>query len=640
MAGILDSKKFGVRILIGVFVGMIAVSMLLYLVPQGTDSGAVSTEALARIGDQTISVDDVRQQLNQISARTQNQIPKQLEALYAQQLLKQMVFQKELELEARRLGIRITDEERAERIRLFLPTAYSGGAFVGMDRYAAEVQQRFGMGVGEFEEEVRKALLQEKFRRLVTDGLAPSQSELIDEFRYRNEKIQLAYTSINPADLESKIVPDEAAIKAAYEKNKASYLVPERRVLRYALADLQQIRQSVQVTDDELKSLYQSRIQLYQVPNRVHAEHILFRTAGKTDAEVAEIRKKAEDVLKQARGKSKFEDLAKKYSEDTSKDKGGDLGWIEQGQTVPEFEKAAFGLPKGAISDLVRTQFGFHIIRSVDKETAHTKPFEEVKDSLRAPVLLGKADQKAADQADQIAAVIRKSNKGSIDDLAHEFHLTVADSRPIAAQEPTLEFGNSPEVQEAIFRLRQGDLSMPIRTDRGYVVLSVKDIRTAHQGSLEEVRDRVVRELKRSLAASAARSKADELVRRLKSGEKFESACKAAGLTAKSSDPFSRKDSLPDVASGRQLAPAFSLKTGDTGAPLALGANWLVYQLKAKIEPNPDDFMKQRMELADAVLKTKRELSFEAFQTSLEERLKKEGKVKLMPERLKEFGRS
>jgi peptidyl-prolyl cis-trans isomerase D len=640
MAGILDNKKFGVRVLIGVFVGMIAVSMLLYLVPQGTDSGVASTGALARIGDQTISVEDVRAQLNQISSRTQNQIPPQLEALYAQQLLKQMVFQKELELEARRLGIRVSDDERAERIRLIIPTAYSGGAFVGNDRYAAEVQQRYGMGINEFEEEVRKELLVEKFRRLVTDGVIPSQTELLDEFRYRNEKIQLAYASINPADLESKIVPDESALKSEFEKNKARYQVPERRVLRYALADLQQIRQSVQVSDDELKSLYQSRIQLYQVPNRVHAQHILLRTVGKTDAEVAEIRKKAEDVLKEARGKSKFEDLAKKYSEDTSKDKGGDLGWIEQGQTVPEFEKAAFGLPKGAISDIVRTQFGFHIIRSVDKETAHTKPFDEVKDSLRAPVLLGKADQKAADQADQIAAAIRKSNKGSIDDLAREFHLTAADSRPIAAMEPTLEFGNSPEIQEAIFRLRQGELNLPIRTDRGYVVLSVKDIRPAHQGSLDEVRDRLVQDLKRSLSASAARSKADDLVRRLKSGEKFESACKALGLTSKSSDPFSRKDSLPDVASGRQLSPAFSLKTGDTGAPLALGANWLVYQLKAKTEPNPDDFMKQRVELVDAVLKIKRDLSFEAFQSSLEERLKKEGKVKIMSERLKEFGRS
>src|SRR5437870_13554739 len=119
-------------------------------------------------------------------------------------------------------------------------------------------------------------------------------------------------------------------------------------------------------------------------------------TVGKPDAEVDEIKKKAEDVLKQAKKGAKFDELAKKYSEDPgTKDKGGDLGWIVQGQTVPEFEKAAFSLPKGGISDLVRTQYGFHIVKVLDHENAHTQPFEEVRASIEAPMLLSRADQKA-----------------------------------------------------------------------------------------------------------------------------------------------------------------------------------------------------------------------------------------------------
>ncbi len=104
-------------------------------------------------------------------------------------------------------------------------------------------------------------------------------------------------------------------------------------MVRYALVDVNQIRQNTQVSDDELKMQYQQDIQQYQVPNRVHVEHILFMTVGKTDAEVEEISKKAEDVLKQANKKgAKFEELAKKYSEDPgTKDKGGDLGWIVAG---------------------------------------------------------------------------------------------------------------------------------------------------------------------------------------------------------------------------------------------------------------------------------------------------------------------
>jgi peptidyl-prolyl cis-trans isomerase D len=635
MAGIFDNRKTMVRIFIGVVVGLLAVSMLLYLVPQGPATGDAAPDAVARIGDQTVTVADVREQFAQISSR--GQIPKQLEALYAQQILNQLVFQKELELEGRRLGIRVSDEERADRIRQFLPTAFSGGTFVGMDRYSAEVQSRFGMSVPQFEELVRQGLLEEKFRRLVTDGISVSPAEVQEEFRYRNQKIKLAYAYIKPEDLEAKQVPDDAAIQSEFEKNKAQYQVPERRVVRYALADLNQLRQSIQVSDDELKALYQSRIQLYQVPNRVHVEHILFRTTGKTDAEVAEIRKKAEDVLKLAKKGAKFEDLAKKYSEDTSKDKGGDLGWIEQGQTVAEFEKAAFSLPKDGISDLVRTQFGFHIIKAVDKETAHTKSFDEVKESLRTPLLLEKADQRAADQAEQIAAVVRKSNRGSLDDLASQFHLTVAETRPVAATDVLLELGNSPEIKDAIFRLRQGELASPIRTDRGYVVLTVKEILPAHAGTLAEVRDRVLADLKRTMAATAARSLAEELVRRVKAGEKFAAVAKSLGLESKTSDSFARNGSISGVASGRQLASAFHMNSGEAGAPLSLGNNWLVYQVVAKEEPDPANFDKDKQSLAEQVLQNKRNLAFEAFRTGLQNRLKQEGKLQLMPERLKNF---
>lgn len=637
MAGVFGNKKTSVRILIGIFIGLIAVSMLLYLVPQGSDTGRASSDAIATIGDETVTVAEVRQQLQQISSR--GQIPKALEALYAQQILRQLIFQKELEFEAKRLGVRVTDEERADRIRQFLPTVYSGGSFVGMDRYAAEVQARFGMSVSQFEELIRQGLLEEKFRRLVTDGIGADTLDLQEEFRYRSEKIKLAYAFIKPEDLEAKLNPEEAAIKAAYERNKVKYQMPERRVARYALADLIKIRQSIQVSDDELKALYQSRIQLYQVSNRVHVAHILFRTTGKTDAEVEEIRKKAEDVLKEVKKKNaKFEELAKKYSEDVTKDKGGDLGWIEQGQTVAQFEQAAFNLPKGAISDLVRTQFGFHIIKILDKETAHTKPFDEVKESLRGPLLLERTDQKAAEQAEQIAAVVRKSTRGSIDELAKQFGLTVADTRPVAVTDALLELGNSQEIKDAIFRRREGELSSPVRTDRGYIVLSVKEIQPAHQGTLQEVRDRVVGDLKREMATTAARTEADDLVRRVKAGEKLEAAAKALGVEVKATDSFARNGSVSGVASGRQLAAAFQSKAGETGAPLSIGSNWLVYQVVEKEEPNPAAFDKLRKELEEQVLQNKRGLAFEAFRTALEKRLKQEGQLKLNPERMKDFG--
>jgi peptidyl-prolyl cis-trans isomerase D len=634
-----DKSKLGYRILLGAVVLALGGSMLLYLVPQGpaTGGGTLSSDTVAKIGDETVTTQDIQQQLSQIERN--NQVPPQLKGFYAQQILQQLVFQREIEYEAKRLGITVSDQERADRIKLYLPMAFNGGAFIGMDQYTALVQQRFQLPVATFEELIRQGLLEEKFRKLVTDGISVGPAELQDGYRYKNEKVKLDYALIKPEDLEAKITPTDAEIKAAYEKNKSKYQVPERRSVRYAILDINQLRSTIQIPEDVLKKQYQDNIQQYEVPSQVHVQHILFKTVGQTDALVEETKKKAEDVLKQAKKGAKFDELAKKYSEDPgSKDKGGDLGWIRQGQTVPEFEKTAFSLAPGQISDLVKTQYGFHIIKVLEKQNAHTKPFEEVKDSIRTPLLLTEADKQANNTADQLSAAIRRSGKVSLDDLAKQYHLTLGQTRPVSASDPILELGNSQDVKDEIFRLRPGDLSLPIRNDRGYVILSVKDVFAAHQGTLEEVRDRVIADLKKEQSVLQAKSKADELLKRVKAGEKFDAAAKALGLEAKTSDSISRDGSIPGAASGKQLSAAFNLKQGDAGVPLSLGQNWLVYRVAEKVEADPASFEAQKKQLTDELLQSKRDVAFEAFRSALSDRLRKEGKLQLMPEKLKSLG--
>ena len=636
MAGA-NNSKLGYRILLGAVVLLLGGSMLLYLVPQGTNTGEASTDTVAKVGDDSVTVQDIRQQLEQIK-RT-NQVIPQLESIYAQQILQSLVYQKEIEFEAKRLGITISDQERADRIRQIFPAAFKGGTFVGMDQYAAMVRQGFQMTVPTFEDLIRESLLEQKFRKLVTDGISVGPDELQEGFRYKNEKVKLDYALIKPEDLEAKIVPTDSEIKDAYEKNKSRYQVPQRRSVRYGLLDFNQVRQGIQISDDDLKAQYMKNIQQYQVPNQVHVQHILLMTVNKTDAEVEEIKKRAEDVLAQAKKGAKFDELAKKYSEDPgSKDKGGDIGWIRQGQTVPEFEKTAFSMAPSQISDLVKTQYGFHIIKVLEKETAHTKPFEEVKESLRAPLLLSQTDRLASDTADKLSSDIRKSTKLSLDDLAKQYHLIVGETRPVAATDPLLELANSQDVKEAIFRLKSGELSLPIKTDRGYVVLLLKNDVPAHQGTLEEVRDRVITDLKKEKSTEMAKSKADELGKRVKAGEKFDAAAKALGLDPKTSDSIARSGSIPGAASGKQLSAAFNLKAGDVGAPLSLGQSWMVYRVAEKVEANPAEFEAQKKQLTEELLQSKRDLAYQAFRTALSDRLKQEGKLKLMPEKMKGFG--
>ncbi len=636
MLDALQKKNLGVRILLGIVLGLISVGMLVYLIPGQGSSSVSSNDVVAEVGGQQVTTLEVSQQLQRIARR--GSIPRSLEPLYAQQILNQLVYERMIELEAKRLGIRVTDPERAERIRQLLPSAVAGENFVGMERYAAEVQLRFDMGVGEFEELIRQGLLEEKFRRLVTDGISVTPEEVQEEFRRRNEKVKIEYALIKPDELESKVAASDAELASNFEKNKARYVVPERRVVRFAMLDVNQLRQRISVSDEELRAYYNQHIDLYRIQNRVRLSHILFKTIGKTDAEVEEIRKKAEETLNKARHGAKFEDLAKQYSEDTTKDKGGDLGWIVQGQTVPEFEKAAFNLPPGSISDLVRTQYGFHIIKVMEHQAARTQSFEEVRGSI-LPIFAGeKADRQSSDQADQIAAAIRRSNRQPLEDIANQFKMTLGETRPVSATDPVPELGSAPELREAIFRLRQGELSSPIRTERGYVVLTVKEVQPVHPGTLAEVREKVAADFRREKAVELAKTRAEELARRGQSGEGLAAAAKALGFELKTSDTFPRTGSVPGAGSARQLSAAFTLAVGQMAPPVALGANWMVFRVVAREEARSEDFEKQRRDLEQQVLQSKRGLAYEAFRSALEDRMKREGKLKIIPDNLKRLG--
>jgi len=639
MAGVLDSKKTGVRILLGVVIGVLAITMLTYLIPQGPGgTGAASADTVATVGGQNITLQDIQQQLSLVEQN--GRVPKFMESFYAGQILDRLIYQKEIEYEADRLGITVTNDEITTLIKQLLPAAFNGDNPVNVDQYAAIVQQRFQLTVPAFETDIRRELLLEKFQKLVTDGISASPAELRDQFVYQNEKVKLDYVLIKPEDLEGKINPDEAELKAYFEKNKAKFQEPERRAVRYALIDVNKLKQSVQISDDELKKFYQSNIAQYQVPERVHVEHILLFTRGMTtDAQIAEVQKRAEDVLKEVKKGGKFEDLAKKYSEDEqTKNKGGDLGWLMKGQTVAAFEKAAFGTPKGATSDLVKTEYGFHILKILDHEVAHTRPFEEVKPELMVNAKANKGEAEASARADDVSKAIRKSNKVSLDDLAKQFNLEVAETAPVSPTDPLLYFGNAPAVKDELFRLNKGEVSMPLKTDRGYVVLSLKSVTPPHAGAFDEERLKVIDAVKKEKSVEQVKSKAEELEKKVKAGEKFDAAAKALGLDPKTSDMTPRSGSISGVGSGRQLAAAFGKKVGEVGPAMNLGANWFVYRVADKSEPNPDDFEKQKKDLTQQVLQEKRELAFAAFRSALEDRLKKEGKLKINREKLQSFG--
>lgn len=629
MLDTLQKRGQAVRIVLIVVISVIALSMLITLLPGSMSSPSASPDVVVEVGGQPVTATAVRRQIQLASGG--RPIPPAIEPLYAKQFLDQLILERLVEIEAERQGITVTRQEQADRIRTFIPAAKAGD----MNAYAAEVLQRSQLSVPEFENAVRKMLLNEKFAQVITDGATVSPDEVNDEFRRRNEKIKIEYALVKPDDLESKVSVSEADLAAQYEKGKAGYQVPERRSIRYALLDTAQARSKVTVSENDLRAYYNDNIAQYRTENRAKVSHILFKTVGgKGDAEIEEIRRKAEDVLKQARGKAKFEDLAKQYSEDGSKDKGGDLGWIIPGQTVAAFEKASFSLPLKTISDLVKTEYGFHILRVEQRESARTQPFEEVRATI-VPILTSqRAERAVSDLADRISSTVRQNTKMTLEDLSKQFGMSLGEAGPASVRETFGALGSSPELDDSVFRLRENELSAPIQMPQGFVVLALKKTEPAHQGTLAEVRSRVETDVRRDKAAALAKAHAEEIAAKAKSGN-LTAAAKSVGVTSKTSEAFARNGSVADLGSAKPMIPAFTMAVGQVGPATSLGANWVVYKVASKEAMDAAQLISQLKEVEQSLLQAKRQLAYESFTEALKARLTKEGMVKYNEENLR-----
>src|SRR5436190_23793353 len=349
--------------------------------------GAAPSEVIADVEGEPITVAAFTRRYNaQVNAyrsayggQINDQLIKQLGI--DRQILNQLVDEEAMVAESRKQGISVSDVEIRERI-LALPGFQENGKFVGEQRYRQILQfQNPPMSTGDFEKSLRRALQIEKLRNALTGWMTVSDAEVAAEYRKRNEKVKLDVVPVTADAFKSQVTATDAELAAAFEKSKERYRIGEKRKIKYALLNVDQVRQTITVPEAEAAAFYQQNISQYQTPAQVRASHILFKTEGKDENAV---KAKAEEVLKLAKAPgADFAALAKKYSEDESNSgNGGDLDYFGRGRMVAEFEQAAFTMKKGEISDLVKTAFGFHIIKMVDNKPETTRPLAEVRTEI------------------------------------------------------------------------------------------------------------------------------------------------------------------------------------------------------------------------------------------------------------------
>src|SRR5262245_25689997 len=608
--------------------GLVCVAFVLFYIPdflRGSGADAASSDTIAKVEGREITSGEFRRtyqaQLQAYRSAYGNNMSEQLlkQLGIDQQILQQMVDERAALAEADRLGISVSDEEVRQRI-FSMPAFQDNGAFIGDVRYQQLLRmQRPPMTPAEFEDNVRHSLAVEKLRASLTDWLSVPDNELEKEYRRRNDKVKLAVVSFTADSFRPQVSATDAEVAIYFDAHKNDFKIPEKRKIRYLLIDIDAMRAKVVIPPADIEREYKNNEEQYSTPEQVRASHILLKTEGKEDAAV---KAKAEDLLKQARGGDDFAELAKKNSEDDASAKnGGDLDYFGKGRMVPEFDAAVFAMQPGQISDLVKTQYGYHIIKLIDKKPATTRPLAEVRQQLNDQLAYQRAQAQAADLAQTLEKEVK--SPGDLDKVGRARGLTVQESGFFARDEPILGLGPAPEAANKAFDMKPGDVAGPLRASRGFVFETLVAKQDPYVPKLDEVKERVRDEVIKQKARDLSTQKGAELAAKLKAAPDFEKAAKAAGFEAKTTELIARDAPIPDLGAAPAVEDAaFKLPVGAVSTAIATDNGTAVVKVLDKKEVTADEWSTAKDRFRDEQLTERRNRFFAAYMVKAKQKMK------------------
>jgi peptidyl-prolyl cis-trans isomerase D len=591
-------------------IAAISVTFVVQFIPSFSEysSGVVASD-VAAVGSESVSAREFQSAYRNNIQRMGSQVsPEMLRAFgFDKQVLDYLIKQRVVTVEARRLGLQVTDAEVQDKV-LSTPPFVDAGGFIGHAKYQ-QILERNNMTVQEFEEGIRSQLLSEKLRSFLTAGVTVSEMDVEKEYRRINEKAKIDYFVIEPAKFETKVTVSDQEQRDFYEKNKTRYQMPEQRKAKYIFIDAVKYHKEATATDQELHDYFNQHVEDYRLKELVSAQHILFKTEGKKPEEIEAIRKKALSVLDRIKKGEDFSTLAKQFSEDSSAANGGNLGEFPRGQMVPEFEKAAFSLGVGAVSDLVQTQFGFHIIKVLKKQEPKLRTFDEMKEAIRSIVLGTKGAAKAEDVSRLVTSDLT-TNK-NMEAVAQKYGAEVRTTPMLSAGQKVEGLSNSPEFIRQVFSLAKDEIGTSIKNDEGYAIPSVAEIQPTHPGTFEETRTRVLTDVKSEKAGQMATEKSNEAVEAIKAGKDLATVAKSTAMDIKTSEPIARGGSLPDFgAITDRDSEIFSLPVGKAGTPSTVGSKTLVFAVKERKSLDPEEIKKGLDPVRTQLQESKREIVF------------------------------
>jgi peptidyl-prolyl cis-trans isomerase D len=578
-------------------------------------------DGIAVVNGETVPVERYQQRFQAIVARYTQMYPGQFTAEMAErlglrrQVVNDLVTEALVVQRARSEGLTATDEELNAQIQA-APVFHEGGTF-SITRYEEFLRAR-RTTASAFEAEVRRELTRLKVESAIKSGVRVSDPEIEQTLTYRKEKGRAAWALVALAPVMAVTTASDAEIDAYLKEHRAQFERPERRRVQYVAIDSQEWV-TTPIPEAEIEKYYKEHPAEFETPRQVLLAHVLARVGetGGSEAE-AKARAKVEEAIRRANAGEDFGKVARELSEDsTSASKGGEIGWIAKGQVVPSVEAAAFALKKGEIAaEPVRTQFGYHAIKTLDIREGTRKPLKEAMAEIRAKLLTEHIEKGVSGKADRVRPALRAAK-----DFAAE-----AKRLGLEPRESTINRSGpkAPDrndvVQDAAFSLAVGGVSEPLKTPGGRIILKVLEHLPAAVPPLAEIKTEVADAVKRAKADGVAAERAKKLVEAARTGDLLALARKEGFETGESA-PFSRTQPAAGLPREAVLA-ALQLPVGGTSEPVKTPQGYYVVKTLERTPPDAADLARDREQTARELLEAKRNRVWEKWLAGAQEQSK------------------
>lgn len=586
----------------------------------------------ARVNGESVSFRDYDRALyyteqNYRQMYGQQLTPEMIESMnLPRQVMDSLVDQRLLLQEAKRLNLTATPEEVRRRI-LEIPTLNPDGKFVGPELYTRYVTGSLGYASpAEFEEELAREITLGKMESALSSSVMISPKAAEAEYKRMSENSKIRYV-LYPAAMElAKVAVTPAEVDAYYRANQAKYAHAEQREFKYLLSDFNRLRSQIVPSEADLRKRYEATREDFRTPEGARILHILIKVDPGAPSEVdAAARSKAESIVRQLRGGADFGALAKQNSADpSSAGNGGDMGFVDRGQTVAPFDNAAFSIPLNQISDPIRSpEFGYHIIKVLERRPASLKAFDEVKGQLASQV----ADQLAKDQAreemSRISARLRQSKPKTPEEfvaLAND-KVTSNATQWFQKSESIPGIGANQPLTTWAFGAKAGDVGEMIPTQRGIVIPYLFGIRPAGITALQEIRPRVENDARTEKARQLAR---ETLAKALAGAPSIDAIGAKVGLPA-ADTTITRQGYVGGFTgdTSELVSAAMSADVGQMKGPLVVSDGAVVFQVTEQKRLTP----KELADSAPAYMDALRSQQVRSLRTVLLQKLRKGANV-------------